>query len=119
MTNVTMEQSQDFINSQKTKGLMENLNAIKEEIKATVTDTKVADTVTNTIDDQKAKISACIKELVRRGKESEVGKFVMKCLENLKQMLSALVGHIKDLWARILAMFKKAEVTEAPVVIAA
>lgn len=113
MTEVTVEQSQDYINANKTRSLMESLNVINEEVRSSVKDSVLADTVTNTIKDQQNKMNACIKELIARGKASQVGMFIAKCMDNIKIMLNKLVGHIKELWARIVAMFDKQVVVAA------
>lgn len=95
--------------------LQENLSSTVEDVVVEVTantelseDAKAA--AVNTMKDQMAKVKAAVTELVRRGKESEVGKFVMKCIDNIRDLLSVLVGHVKELWAKLLAMFKKKEV---------
>ena len=116
---VLIEESQSFINSQKTKGVTMNtatLDAMVDEVKVTVKDSALSEQVTNTINDQKAKMSAAYNELVRRGMESKAGQFIKKCMDSLKDMLNKLVGHIKELWSKLLAMFNKAEVVaSAPI----
>ena len=103
---VTIEQSESFMKAQKVKGLADSLDAIQEEVTVSVEEGTTKTAALNTINEQKAKIVAAFNELVRRGRESDAYKFLSKCLDNLKNMLHRLVGHIKDLWARIVARIK-------------
>jgi Na+/phosphate symporter len=89
--------------------LEQSLNNVKEDIKLNVKDAKVVKEATTAIDQQWEKIKYYVSELKRKGMESKVGQFIAVCIANIKSMLSKLLGHIKDLWARICAMFNTTE----------
>ena len=96
--------------------LEQSLNAMKDDVGTVVVEESVKTQAINTIEEQKNKMMAAYRELVRRGRESDAYKFLCKCLENLKAMLHKLVGHIKDLWNKLVAKIKDMTSNGTPVV---
>jgi hypothetical protein len=89
--------------------LKEALVNVKSDVVSSVKDADVVAQATKAIDDSSMKIKSYAEELIAKGRASEVGKLVEKCLVWLKEQLSKLVGYCKELWAKIIAYFSASD----------
>lgn len=59
------------------------------------------------INKEKQRISMYVAELKKRGMESQVYKFVEKCLGTLREFLYTVLGKCKELYAYVCALLAK------------
>lgn len=90
------------LNKEKEMNVLEVFDSVKAQVTTTVSDSATVTTVSNAIEAEKAKVKACWDELVKRGKQSDAYKFVCRCIDALKAFLHKVLGHMKELYGRIV-----------------